>query len=345
MIIRALTSALATIALVAPALVAAQFIDTSAYGTSLSIMLSPNYPRPGQSVRLSARAVGIDLQNSSMVWLVDGSVVASGTGASTATTLAGKAGDHATVELDVTGDDGITHTAQAIIAPTTVDLIVNSDSYTPPFYLGRSLPSAGTSIIAQAVTNFVLPNGKSLSDSSITFTWKQDGQVLGDLSGRGRSTAVIPIAHLYGGGTISVEAVSSDGTFGGAATVSLPVLSPILDLYEDHPLYGVLFNTSLPLTARSHETEVTFFATPYFMHASGVRDPRLLWEWSVNRTPIATATQRPNELTLNAASSTGLATIHLTLTNSANYFLDPSKEWSVQLTSDPNRTNPFNVFK
>src|SRR3989344_8002173 len=52
----------------------------------------------------------------------------------------------------------------------TVDLLWEGETYTPTFYAGRSLPSAGSLVRAVAMPN-VIQNRQRLSSSQLVFKW------------------------------------------------------------------------------------------------------------------------------------------------------------------------------
>jgi hypothetical protein len=337
---RALTSATILAALFIALPVYAQF-DAGVFGTNISIALSPQYPAPLQSVHLTVNAAGIDLAGSTIVWRAGGNVIAQGIGKNSADIIAGPLGSETSIGVAVIASDGSQYGAQATIAPTQLDLLGGSDSYTPPFYLGRALPSAGTNLILQALPHFKRSNGALIADSDITYTWKQDGQVLGSISGRGRSAAVIPIVHLYGGNTITVDAQSSDGTRSGETTVNVPLSNPVLDLYEDHPLYGVLYSAALRPSTHIPESEMAFAAIPYFAEARAINDPQLAYDWSVNDTRISPSAGSPQEITINADNSSGQAALSLEVTHATNYYFDATGLWNISFSSGTTAQDPF----
>lgn len=298
-------------------------------GTNLSIDLSPAYPQPGDTVRLTLQSTSADLVHSTIVWRVNGSIVAQGEGTDSTTVIAGGLGKETDIEVEAVTSDGTSASAQATIIPTEVDLLFGSDSYVAPFYAGRALPSAGTNIILQAVTRFKEPGGSIVTNSDIVYTWRNNGEVLGSLSGRGRSTAIIPVLHLYGANAVSVEAHSSDGVLAGAATLSIPSVVPHLTLYQDHPLYGIMYNSALGPSSFISESEMTFAAAPFFAQARSANDPRLSYAWSVNGSDVAPAPSAPSEITINADRSSGLALVGLELTSSSNFYLDAKDSWNV----------------
>ena len=214
-----------------------------------------------------------------------------------------------------------------------VDLLVDSDSYTPPFYRGRALPAIGTSIRLVALAHPPTIGGIAQSPSNLIYTWKQDDRVVGNVSGQGRSSATLPSAMLYGSTNIEVDVESTNHILVGSATISIPATEPAVLLYEDNPLIGIAFNHALANTNVIPETEATFAAVPFFASASSANDPRLEYSWTLNANAITPSVSDPSELTVNSAHSNGLATIGLTLQHATNFFMDFRGVWNVSLGS------------
>lgn len=342
----ALTALFIALSAYLPGLVSAQTdigLNPLAFGTNLSIGLSPQYPRPQNTVHLTAGGTGLDLGGSAIVWRAGGKIIAQGAGITSADITAGALGTQTAVEVDVTTRDGNMRSAQALIAPAELDLLVGSDSYTPPFYRGRALPSAGTDLIVQALAHFKRPDGTFAPDSDITYTWKRDTEVLGDISGRGRSSAVIPVMHLFTNDTITVDAVSSDGILSGEASITAPSKEPVLDLYEDHPLYGVLYNRALGSSSFVSESEMAFVAIPYFAQAGSPNDPGLSYLWSVNDARVPPAATLPSELIINADNSNGQAQIALEVTHARNFYMDATGLWGIAFPGGTSAQDRFHT--
>ena len=325
--------------------VLAQEFSASAFGTNLAISLSPQYPQPGQTVHLSAAGTGIDLENSAIIWRANGKIIAQGTGADSADVTVGALGSETAVEVDVDTPDGTLLSAEATLAPTTLDLLVGSDSYVPPFYVGRALPSAGTNVIVQAVAHFKKADGTSIPDGSIVYTWKRNNEAIASVSGRGKAAAIISAPHLFTSDTITVDAVSSDGTRAARTSVIVSASDAILDLYEDHPLYGILYNRALGASVFIPESEMTFAGVPYFAQTSSPTSRSLSYEWHVNNQKITPSTSAPNEITINAQNSNGRADIALEVTHATNFYLDAKGEWVVALSSGSgsSSSDPFHT--
>lgn len=225
--------------------------------------------------------------------------------------------------------------------PNNIDLLIDSDSYTPPFYRGRALPSAGTQLRVQARTYFRRSDGSLVPPSSIVYTWRQNGEVVGSVSGLGKQTAILPSPTLYGTDTISVSAISSDRAFSGTALVRLSSVQPVLNLYQDHPLFGILYHQAMGAHTSIPDSEMTFAAVLYFAQSNGPSDPRLQYKWRVDDLAVPTSSAQASEITINADKSSGVAAIALSVAHSTNYFMNPRGTWSVSFKSLGQTTNPF----
>ena len=327
-----LPAAVLCIALLTSALPAHAQFGLSDPGSALSIVFMPATPRPGEAVTVSVQSSLLNIRDSDVLWEANGKKIAQGKGASSASVTAGALGAETTIVVTVAAQDGMSATAEAVIIPTELDLLVDSDSYTPPFYRGAPRPSAGTSLRLQAFPRFkrgsaMIPAGE------LIYTWRRGGEVLGGISGRGKAAAVIPVEHIFGVDLISVEVRSADDRLAQVSSVSVAAQVPVLALYENHPLYGVLYHRALPNTASVSGAEATFTAVPLFAQARSVYDPALQFDWRVNSAEIPANPKNPGELTINAENSSGVAFIELGVTHATNFFIDAKGAWNVTFSS------------
>lgn len=329
---RRLSVALAILLIATPAYfprgASAQFTIPGAT-SALLISSSPRYPAPDSSVTLTLQSSLYNLNTSDIVWIVNGKQSAQGTGLKTLALQTGSAGSRIDVVVDISGASGAA-SASATIIPTSVDLLWESDSYVPPFYQGRALASAGSSVRVVAIPNFSRPGSAPMAPGKIVFTWTKDGEVMESLSGLGRSTITLDGPMLFGTETISVEATASDGSVSGQGVLRIPDTEPQLALYEDHPLFGTLYHRALGTTTFVPSNEMSFVAVPYFAAVTTATTRSLEYAWRVNGSPVAADTVYSNEITINAASSTGAtALIDLSLTHATNYFMSAEHSWRV----------------
>ena len=238
---------------------------------------------------------------------------------------------HAQVDLSTLDGNAAATSQNPAVTSSPVDILVDADSYVPPFYRGRALPSAGTNLRLQAIPHFKGSDGSSVPTSNIIFTWKQDGRVAGNVSGLGKSSVILPAALLFGTTNIEVDAESTDHMSFGIATISVPSLEPTLILYQDNPLLGFTYYRAVGTTETINSTEMTFAVVPYFAQIQSPNDAHLTYAWTVNGSSIQADPQDPSEITLNAKNSAGDAMLGLSLSQSNNIFLSSSGSWDLTL--------------
>lgn len=314
-------------------LAGAAFAHAQSAPGGLALSMTPEYPAPGDTVHLSAASSQIDLERSGIAWYVNGTLTAEGAGKTGIDLTVGPLGSQIDIAAIAQAPDGTTASGGAFIRPAEVDLLWEADSYVPPFFRGRALPSPGTSIRAQAVARIAGPDGALLPESGIVYTWRRNGSVVRSASGRGKSSAVLPAPGRFSADTIAVNASSADGAFEGAASARIPSFEPSLTLYEDHPLFGVLYNDALAASASRSDSEATFAAIPLFAAASSPTDPRLVYAWSVNGKDVPTDSASPAEITISASGASDLAQIVLALTEAGNWSVDSNGAWSILFSS------------
>ena len=158
----------------------------------------------------------------------------------------------------------------------SVDLIWQGDSYTPPFYQGRTLWSKQSKITLVAI-----PQGLG-SASSLNYKWTKTGTVLGNINGVGRNTISFMDSIISRPQTIKVEILATDKTVLASDTVVVSSVSPTLAVYENNPLYGYMFHRETSGTHTLQDKEVTFAAFPLFFSITDRQDSAIQYEWRTN---------------------------------------------------------------
>ncbi len=312
-------------------------------GNSLSISFSPETPSPNDTVSVSVHSSLLDIQGSDILWKADGKTIAQGGGVDSASVQIGALGVETRIEVLVVAPDGTSAATEATINPTELDLLIDSDSYIPPFYLGWPRPSAGTNLRLQAFPRF--KRGSAFVPASeLIYTWRRNGEILGSISGRGKMAASVPIEHLFGTDIISVEARSTDNKMSHSSSVLVSATEPTLALYEEDPLYGVLYHRALGASAFIGGIESTFAVVPFFVRAGSVYDTALNFDWSVNGAAISANPKNPSALTINAENSSGVAFVELNVTHATNFYLDAKESWNITFSSGSGAFGQFNPF-
>jgi hypothetical protein len=290
------------------------------------ISASPATPSVGDSVHFTVEGSVFDLPKDTITWTVNGKMVASAKGATSVDATVDSKGGPLDVVVDVVDPVWGEASNEISIVPLQVDILYDAPTYVPPFYRGRALPSAGGMMHLQALAR-LSAGGALIPDSSITYTWTRNGTVLGSLSGLGKSKISLDSPAMYGTDTISVRASAEDDTLSASASVVIPYTPLTLELYEDHPLFGITYFNALADTVPA-SSEITVAAIPYFATITGLNDSTLQYAWLLNDAPLSASSTKQNEVTLQSTQNS--AKLHLDVTSLNNFFLGASGDWKFQ---------------
>ncbi len=296
-------------------------------GPSLYLAVAPQYPKPNEQVTLTLQNPLVDLSQRTITWKNAGTVVLQGEGETTYLMNAPASGEHTDISASV---EGLAAPVSITIAPSTVDLMWESDSFVPGLYRGRHLASLGSSITLQALPH-LFQKGVEVPSSQLIFTWKEGGQTV--TSGKGKTSITVPVAAFVDSSAISVNVTTSDKSIGADNSVAIPTIQPVVRLYIEHPLYGIMYHSALAARTDISDTEMSFAAIPYFAQATGPNDKLFSYIWRVNKVPVEANDVRPNTLTINAGDAGGLAHVELSLTHKKNFELDAHGAWDVTFGS------------
>lgn len=262
----------------------------SSFEETVLIELSSEYPSPRKII--SARAISSnyeDLSRHNIIWALDGVEKKRGLGEKTFQFQAPANGKSAVVSVTVEKESGFTYQGSNTIRPGNLDLIYEADTYTPPFYKGRSLFTHQSTITVAAMTDFI-SGGIKIPKNRILYTWKKDGRVLSDQSGVGKDSLIIQGQLVQGLLSISVKAESLDYGITAEKKILINQTTPNVVLYENNPIYGSIFEKALTGTFNFDREEVGFTAIPYFFTAKDRSDSNLKYSWYENNQRIGDET-------------------------------------------------------
>lgn len=292
-------------------------------GPSLFISVSPQYPRAGEPVTLTVQNPISDISGRMIIWQKGGTTVLEGEGETTYKMTAPAVGERSEITVRVSDESA---PASVTIAPASLDLLWEADSYTPGLYRGRHLPSLSSNITLQAIPH-LYQKGAELPAAQLIYTWKRGSETVA--SGKGRTVLTVPVAQFVQVSTITVSVATADRSTGAERTVDIPTVQPSLRLYFEHPLYGTMYHDALPALTSVSDTEMSFAAIPYFAQTRDPNDRQFSYIWRVNRTAVDPNDERPNTITINAGPSGGEALVELSLTHKKLYQLDARGRWGI----------------
>jgi len=158
----------------------------------------------------------------------------------------------------------------------SVDLLWQGETYTPPFYKGKSLWSNQSRI-----TFFAMTNGLG-NPANLSYKWTKNGTVLGNINGVGKNTLSFTDSILSRPQTIKVEILSEQKTVLASASIFVTPTPSVLAVYENNPLYGFMFHKEIVKEHKLQDKEITFTAFPLFFSALNRIDNSVEYEWRTN---------------------------------------------------------------
>ena len=95
-------------------------------------------------------------------------------------------------------------------------------------------------------------------------------------SGIGKDTIVVASPMQYRERTVSVTVRSQDESVGSGASLSLAPQEPIIRIYKNDPLLGILYDHTISNSHTISGTETSFYGAPYSFPTTGGA-PKLQW--------------------------------------------------------------------
>lgn len=268
----------------------------------LSLDITPQYPRPYDTILIRPSSNLINLSASTVTVYANGTKIYSGSGTAPATFTLPGAGSATQISMTVAWA-GNSYQKSAIVRPAEVDLIPEAQSTLPPFYAGSALPAPGGAMRLVAVSDLRSLAGRQYAPDELSYEWKQDTRVLEDQSGVGRNVLGIAAPNLYRYDTYSVTVSTADNALVAQSSVTLTPELPKALVYEQDPLLGTRYERALSGTFNLPNTEDTFVAVPYFF----TKTPAFAWTVNGN------ASQTTPSITVRATGNgRGTATLFVT---------------------------------
>lgn len=295
--------------------------------SAVSFSVSPDLPRPGQTVEITAESSSLDLQRAEVTWRVDGSVVQQDIGANTYTLTAGELGSEQRISITAHTEErqiSGTHT----LRPTRVSIGWEGETYTHPFYKGAALHTPGSEVTLVAFPEFVRPDGTRIDPDNLVYTWRRDNTVLGGQSGFGAQSITLENPGVLRDLNIRVDVSTQDEILRGRTSVTIPVSQPELRFYTVHPLLGTQFNQAHDTDISIDSDELTLTAVPYFMSVNEPATSDLSYAWSVNDESVSVGEQQ-NVLTLRPQGSGGSAAVSLEINHASRMLQNIQRELTV----------------
>ncbi len=233
-----------------------------------------------------------------------------------------------TIEIDITTHDGISITKKVPIQPEEVDLVWQGESYTPPFYNGKALYAYQGSVVVNAIPQ-IIQNKKLLDPRSLIYTWSQDDTPIQGASGYGKDSVMVTAGLIPEPIVVTVVVSSFDGQAVAKRSVSLTPQGPEIQVYEDNPLYGPLYNNALSSSIQLSGTQLKLKAAPYYMASSHLHSTKTMaFMWNMNGTNL-TDQQTDSLSLLKPANASGSTFVGISISDPSRIFEATNKSLAI----------------
>ncbi len=299
----------------------------------VTVTTVPEKPQPGEKVTITVQSFSTNVDKAYIVWSVNGAVKEEGPGKSTFTFTNGKAGSVQKVSVSITTEDRRVITRSFTFAPAKVGLVVEGDTYTPPFYEGKALFTPQSTLKVVAFPEFVTDTGYSIPAENLVYTWKVDGDVVQSSSGYGKSSFVMEGNLIPRSMNVSVDVSAYGSPLTAGQSIEVDSENPEILLYQDNLLYGTqrqqAFASGISMTGK----EVTLVAEPYYLSVHVPASTDLRYAWTLNGEEVSPLAQ-PNVIGFeNRSGEAGTAVLGLAIEHMKKILQAPSLSTQVQFAA------------
>lgn len=294
--------------------VRAQGISTNLQGIDFKI--SNNNPTPGQTVKITAESYVSDLNSSNITWKVNNVEKAKGVGLTSIDVQAPALGKKIGISITAVTAEGRTMTNTMVLSSGSVDLIIETDGYTPPFFLGKLPLVYQNNYRIIAIPHLANEKGVEYDPATLVYQWSKDSRAVQDQSGYGRQVfswkdEIVPRPRI-----ISVKVFARDGSAQAEKFITVEAGSPFIAFYRDDSLYGTLYNQAITSNVNLGKSgEVSVLAVPFGFNNLPASARNLSYTWIINSIKQDSLSAN-RSITLRAPEGTnGRSTIELSVIN------------------------------
>lgn len=284
--------------------------------TALELRVIPNNPGPDETVTIRAENVFGSLGSKTFVWRVNGVAIDQGFGRDTITTTLGGIGSATVISVSIIENGVLAGEKSITLRPASLDIVWEGNTYRPPLYIGRPLPTGSSVTTLHAVPN-MNQNGARVSSANLIYTWYINSSQTPYRKGFGLDTVLATSPQFENEFTVSVIAETRDGTQHAQKEVSIRPRRPEIVIYERPPLLGMRFDRAIADTVELFGDEMTFVAFPLFVNS--LSEPEYVWK--VDGAPVEETGRTEREVTLRkSGEGGGRFSIEFSLENAAALF-------------------------
>ncbi len=297
--------------------------------SSVGININPKNPAPNEEVSLTLSSYAANLDTVLIVWSIDNENTSSGIGKKTFSMTAGPAGSTTRVIATIYLPDGEIQKIITIRPSVLVLLWQADDSYIPPFYRGKALPTNESDIKIIPMPELNTSMGAT-SSKNLVYTWQKDYDNDQGASGYAKNYYTYKQDYLENSSTISVTVSTVDQNYSSGASITVPIVNPQISFYKRDEKMGTMWENAI-LDGHTITGNEIFEAAPYYISPAEIRYPELVFSWFINGDKVAEDPIYKNLLPLAAQEgTTGSATIKLNIESTDKIYQTAEKVMQIQ---------------
>ena len=297
--------------------------------SSINVNIAPLNPAPHQNVTITLSSFAVSLDNVTITWLVDGKTILSGIGKKSLSITTKAVNSETRIEARIFLPDG-EKSKKIVIRPSVMVLLWQAnDSYVPPFYKGKALPTADSEIKVVAMPEIML-NNKIVNHKNMTYSWKLDYNNMQSASGYGKNFFTYINDYLENSSTISVIVNTTNQQYKSESSTRITTINPEISFYKKDTNMGILWEQALS-NGYIIQGEEIIIAEPYFISPKNWRKPELLFYWNIGNRSIPTSLFTKNSVPLKATEGvSGTLKLKLEIENTNKIFQTAKKEINIR---------------
>ncbi len=242
----------------------------------INVKMDPKTPGENEDVTVTLDSYTTDLNSSEIIWYIDKEPIKQGVGEKSVTVHTGEFGEVLELNAVIMSNYGVKKEKNITIAPAEIDLLWEAQTYTPPFYKGKALPTFKSLVKVTAIPRY----GKATSDPrTFTYVWKYN-RTLTVGQGLGRNSALVKMGYADTPLPVSVDV--SLGNWSGQRSDTINGTEAVVRFYEQAPLLGTNFNKQLSKKVTGEGNQFTLKAVPYFFSTEDFDNGSMIYTWRVN---------------------------------------------------------------
>jgi len=258
---------------------------------SVEVKVTPEYPGPNEDVTIDIVSYQTDLQRAKITWESGGKVLSSGFGVVKQSIRTKNVGEKISLAITIRTYEGLYITKSVSVLPLDLEMQWEASTYTPPFYRGKALPSPRSEIKVVALPNFTDANKKRVSDKDLVYVWRaQNGTILNQGYGKNFAYTLAPDGVGFER-PVDVEVSSLNNALRAKKRFFITSFSPMIQLYEDNPLLGIVYDQTLKQEVVLLNDEIAVRGEPFFFSRAQKDTGKLTYQWAQNGKRVGNETE------------------------------------------------------